>query len=168
MVFDSRVRGAKEASLNEKLMQGSDHNNSLKGVLLRFRKHPYAAMADIENMFHHITLPEEQSTYLRFFWFCDNNPEEEMVEYWSKVHLMGNMSSPAVTNLAVRYVAREHPPESGDQWMEEDDLLDPHQLQRTRKPDEIENIIGQQIYVDDLLISSHSEEEEAAWDCVYV
>jgi len=164
IVFDSKARMSEDRSLNEELIPGPDRNNSLRGVLLRFRKHPYAVTADVENMFHHIALPEDQSTYMRFFWFRNNDPDEELIEYWSKVHLMGNTSSPAVANLAVRYAAREQPPKNGDQWMEEDDLLDPHQLQRTRKPDEMERVLAHQIYVDDLLASCPTP--EAAEDLI--
>ena len=101
VVFDSKVGLVGDRSLNEELIQGPDRNNSLRGVLLRFRKHPHAVTADVENMFHHIALPEEQSTYLRFFWFKNNDPNEEMIEYWSKVHLVGNTSGPAIANLVV-------------------------------------------------------------------
>ncbi len=43
--------------------------------------------------------------------------------------------------------------------MDEDDLLDPYQQNRTRKPDEIEKVLSQQIYVDDLIASRPSLKE---------
>jgi hypothetical protein len=51
------------------------------------------------------------------------------------------------------------PPSNGEQWLREDDLLDPYQLHRTRKPDDAERILSQQIYVDDLLISRPNPED---------
>lgn len=50
-VFDSSAtfRGL---SLNDVLMSGPDLNNSLLGVLIRFRKEPVAITADIQQMFH--------------------------------------------------------------------------------------------------------------------
>jgi len=159
IVFDSAASVTKEQSLNKVLLPGPDRNNSLTGVLLRFRQHPYAMSADVANMFHHIAIPDRQSTYLRFFWFEDNDPDKDMVEYWSKVHLMGNTSSPAIANLAVRYAARKIPPVNGGQWLQEDNLLDPYQRQRTRTPDETERVLSQQIYVDDLLASRPTQEE---------
>ena len=30
--------------------------------------------SDVENMFHQFAIPDEQKTYLRFFWFKDNDP----------------------------------------------------------------------------------------------
>ena len=114
IVFDSRA-STDGICLNDALYQGPDRNNSLRGVLLRFRKLPWAVIADIENMFHQIAIPEEQSTYLRFFWYKNNDPDREIIEWMSRVHLMGNISSPAVANLAVRYAARKDPPANGDQ-----------------------------------------------------
>ena len=68
IVFDSRA-STKGICLNDALYQGPDRNNSLRRVLLCNRKQPWAVIADIENMFHQIAIPEEQSTYLRFFWY---------------------------------------------------------------------------------------------------
>ena len=64
---------------------------------------------------------------MRFFWYEDNDPEKDIIEYWSNVHLMGNRHTPAIANLAVRYAARKDPPKNGIQWMKEDDLQDPYQ-----------------------------------------
>ena len=125
---------------------------------MRFRGHPHAVKADIANMFHNIRVPDHQLTYLRFFWYEDNDPEKDIVEWISKVHLMGLTSTPAVANLAVRYAAREVPPRDGKTWMEEDDLLDPYHFGATRIPDQIEMILVTSFYVDDFLHSSPSEE----------
>ena len=88
----------------------------------------------------------------------DNDPEEDIVEWVSKVHLMGLTSTPAVGNLAVRYAAREVPPRDGKTWMEEDDLLDPYHLKATRVPDDIETILVYCFYVDDFLFIAPSKE----------
>lgn len=52
VVFDC-ASSLKGTSLNHELLQGPDLTNSLLGVLIRFRQHPIALMADIEAMFHH-------------------------------------------------------------------------------------------------------------------
>ena len=118
---------------------------------MRFLGHPYAVKADIANMFHNIRVPDHQLTYLRFFWYENNDPNKDIVEWISKVHLMGLTSTPAVANLAVRYAAREVPPRDGKTWMTEDDLLDPYHLKATRVPDDIETILVYCFYVDDFL-----------------
>jgi len=128
IVFDSATTVTGEKCLNDMLLQGPDRNNSLRGVLLRFRHHPYAFTGDIENMFHNFAVPDRQSTYMRFFWFEDNDPNRQLIEYWSKVHLMGNTSSPAVANLGIRYAARKNPPSNGNQWLKEDNLLGSNSL----------------------------------------
>jgi hypothetical protein len=97
LVFNAAAK-TEGKCLNDTLLQGPDRNNSLRGVLLRFRRYPYAVTADIENMFHQIAVPESQTTYMRFFWFRDNDPEQELVEYRSNVHLMGlNQVRPSPT-----------------------------------------------------------------------
>ena len=145
--------------MNEQLLQGPDRNNALRAVILRARKGPYAFTADVENMFHQIAVPEHQYTYLRFFWYQDNDPEKQLIEYISRVHLMGKTSSPAVANLAVRYAARLNPPESGEHWIEEDDLLDVYQMNRKRDPDKVETSLTKQFYVDDYVAAAATEQE---------
>ena len=50
LVFDSAAK-FKDRCLNESLYQGPDGNNELRAVITRFRRHPYAATAAVENMF---------------------------------------------------------------------------------------------------------------------
>jgi len=74
IVFDSAAE-TQGVCINKALRQGPDRNNALRGVIHRFRRHPYAITADVENMFHQFAIPDEQKTYLRFFWFKDNDPD---------------------------------------------------------------------------------------------
>ena len=67
IVFDARAAKKDDFCLNDHLLQGPDRNNALRGVILRFRKGPFAFTADVENMFHQIAVPRHQGTYLRFF-----------------------------------------------------------------------------------------------------
>ena len=157
IVFDARAGGIQ--CLNEQLLQGPDRNNALRAVILRARKGPYAFTADVENMFHQIAVPERQYTYLRFFWYQDNDPDKPLIEYISRVHLMGKTSSPAVANLAVRYAARKEPPVSGAKWIKEDDLLDIYQINQSRVPDKVERSLTKQFYVDDYVAAADTEKE---------
>lgn len=52
-------------SLNIELIQGPQLNNSLFGVLIRFRKEEAAVASDIESMFH----TEKDTDVLRFLWW---------------------------------------------------------------------------------------------------
>ena len=47
-------------SLNSSLFSGPDLNNTLLGVLLRFRQHAFAFVADIKAMYLQVGVPEEQ------------------------------------------------------------------------------------------------------------
>ena len=40
-----------------RVLQGPDLTNNLIGVLLRFREHEVAVMADVEAMFHQVQVP---------------------------------------------------------------------------------------------------------------
>ena len=79
IVFDSAAK-TDGICINDKLRKGPDRNNSLRGVLHRFRRHPYAVTADVENMFHQFAIPDNQRTYLRFFWYENNDPKRQIIE----------------------------------------------------------------------------------------
>jgi hypothetical protein len=83
-------------SLNDVLLSGPDLNNSLIGVLLKFRMERIAVAADIQQMFHCFYVRPDHRNFLRFFWHHDNDFKKELVEYRMKVHVFGNRPSPAV------------------------------------------------------------------------
>lgn len=57
-VFNSSAR-FNGMSLNDVLLRGPDFNNSLLGVLMRFRTEPVAVMTDIQQMFHSFLVRED-------------------------------------------------------------------------------------------------------------
>lgn len=93
VVFDSAAE-TKGTSLNKALLSGPDLTNNLLGILLRFRQDTVAFVADIEQMFHSFLVQEQHRDLLRFFWYKNNDPNEELTEYRMKVHVFGNTSSP--------------------------------------------------------------------------
>ena len=72
VVFDSSAR-FKGVALNDLLLKGPDLNNSLIGVLLRFRKDVIALSCDIKQMFYNFHVADGFRDYLRFLWFDGNN-----------------------------------------------------------------------------------------------
>ena len=104
VVFDSSAE-YKGVSLNKELLTGPDLTNSLFGVLLRFRHHDVAAMCDVEQMFHSFRVDPKHQSFLRFLWFRNNDPSEEIIEYQMTVHLFGNGPSPAVATFGLRKTA---------------------------------------------------------------
>ena len=49
-------------------------------------------MTDIKSMFHQFYITEEQRDLLRFLWWENGNPDENVVEYRMKVYLFGAAS----------------------------------------------------------------------------
>lgn len=111
VVFDSSAQYS-GVSLNNVLLTGPDLNNSLIGVLLRFRKEPVAVMADIQQMFHGFMVREDHRNYLRFLWHKDNDVNKEVIDYRMKVQVFGNSPSPAIAvyglRKAIQAGAKEH------------------------------------------------------------
>ena len=92
-------------SLNSVLLPGIDEGSKLLGVLLRFRIGEYGFSADIEKMFHSFHVSEEFRDLLRFWWFRDNDPSKDLVEYRAKVMIFGNRTSPACANFGIQFAA---------------------------------------------------------------
>lgn len=106
VVFDcsSKHQGI---SLNDYLLRGPDHINSLVGILMRFRLNEVAITCDIENMFYQFTIPEKYIDFLLFPWFSDDSMSR-VIDYRMTVHLFGATSSPACTTYGLRTIATDH------------------------------------------------------------
>ncbi|XP_021180355.2 uncharacterized protein LOC110369531 [Fundulus heteroclitus] len=106
VVFDSSAQ-FEGTSLNTVLLSGPNLNNNLLGVLLRFRKHPVAVTADIQQMFYCFLVREDCRDVLRFVWYKDNDTQKELVDYRMRVHVFGNSPSPAVATYGLRRAAQQ-------------------------------------------------------------
>jgi hypothetical protein len=106
VVFDcsATYRGV---SLNGNLLQGPDMTNSLIGVLTRFRQGQIAFMGDIESMFYQVRVPPKDHDYLRFLWWPNGDCSKDVEEYRMSVHIFGAVSSPSISNLALKRCASE-------------------------------------------------------------
>ena len=100
VVFDSSAK-YNGVCLNDVLMTGPDLTNSLIGVLLRFRKHKIAVIADIQQMFFCFYVKPEHRNFLRFLWFRDNDQNKNIIEYRMCVHVFGNSPSPAIATYGL-------------------------------------------------------------------
>ncbi|XP_064462753.1 uncharacterized protein LOC135373586 [Ornithodoros turicata] len=112
VVFDSSAK-FQGTSLNDVLLTGPNLGNSLLGVLIRFRKEPFAITADIQQMFYCFIVREEDREYLRFLWFRDNDTKKDVVGYRMCVHVFGNSPSPAVATYGLKRTALEGEREYG-------------------------------------------------------
>jgi len=77
VVFDSSAQ-FHNISLNDVLLTGPDLNNTLTGVLLRYRKEKIAMTADIEQMCFSFKVREDHRNYLCFLWHKDNCPSKSL------------------------------------------------------------------------------------------
>ncbi|CAG9103784.1 unnamed protein product [Plutella xylostella] len=99
-------------SLNDMLLTGPDLLQSLPGVVMRFRQHPYAVSADIKEMFMQIRIKECDRDALRFLWRGDRR-EGTPDEYRMTSVIFGASSSPCtalfIKNRNARDFADTHP-----------------------------------------------------------
>ncbi|XP_026010486.1 uncharacterized protein LOC113013640 [Astatotilapia calliptera] len=137
VVFDSSAE-CDGISLNQVLLGGPDLNNSLLGVLLRFRKEPIALTADVQQMFYCFVVREDHRDYLRYLWYEDNDITKSIVEFRMKVHVFGNSPSPAVAIYCMRQAAQQGEREHGS---------------------DARQFVERQFYVDDGLTSVATPEE---------
>ncbi len=137
VVFDSSCE-YEGASLNKELLVGPDLMNSLLGVLMRFRQENVGVMCDIEQMFHSFYVNPSYRDFLRFLWFKDNDPSQEIIEYRMIVHLFGNSPSPAVATFGMRKAADDGEEECGAK---------------------VRKFICEDFYVDDGLTSQTTDED---------
>ena len=140
LVFDSSAT-FQGTSLNGTLLSGPDFNNRLRSVLLRFRMEDVAISADIAAMFYNFHLEPKDRDKTRFFWFRENNPEKELVEYRARVHLFGNTSSPALAIIGLRFAVNND---------------------STNASQEVKQFIKNNFYVDDGLKSTKTPQEAIA------
>ncbi len=105
-VMDAAAKPHGKSSLNDHVHKGPKLVTELVTVLLRFRRHAVAVGADIEKMFHKLTMPQEDRDYHRFLW--RTNPSEPPKVYRWRSHVFGNAGSPCVAIFATKEHARRH------------------------------------------------------------
>ncbi|XP_039885710.1 uncharacterized protein LOC120732292 [Simochromis diagramma] len=106
VVFDSSAKH-EGVSLNDVLLSGPDLNNTLLGVLIRFRREPIAVTADVQQMFYCFKVCEEHRNFLRFLWYENNDLQKAVKEFRMTVHVFGNSPSPAVAIYCLRQAAKQ-------------------------------------------------------------
>ena len=134
VVFDCAAT-FKGRSLNDHLYQGPDLINSLIGMLIRFRMHPVALVADIKAMFPQIKVLPGDKDLLRFLWFPNGDLKKPPQAYCMTRHVFGATSSPFVAAFSLWAAA-------------------------TLAPNDVtKRTIEDSFYVDDLLTSCNTKDE---------
>ncbi|XP_044174392.1 uncharacterized protein LOC122958023 [Acropora millepora] len=103
VVFDAAA-SYKGTSLNDQLVTGPDLLNSLVGVIMRFRLHAVAMIADIETMFFQVRVIEKDQPSLRFLWRGPNRDHPPDV-YQMQAMIFGAKSSPTSANYCLKRTA---------------------------------------------------------------
>ncbi len=105
--FDCRA-SYQGISLNHQLLQGPNLTTSLVGVITRFRQEGIAFMGDVEAMFHHVRVHEEDSDLLRFLWWPHRDYNGDLLEHIMVVHVFGATYLPSCASYALRKYAEDH------------------------------------------------------------
>ena len=136
VVYDAAAR-FEGTALNKEMLQGSLLNNSLVGVLMRFRKDEVAVASDIESMFHRVAYREDDTDAVRFMWW-DGSSDEPPSDYKMTVHFFGKADSPCIAAWALHQSAADSKAAFGEK---------------------IREIVKKNFYVDDGLFSKPSTEQ---------
>ena len=116
-------------SLNDCLYVGPSLLPLLFDILLRFRLHRIALVADIEKAFLNISISEEDRDFLRFLWVNDiKSDQPEVVVYRFARVVFGVASSPFLLNATLQKHINAY---------------------KSNDPKIVENLL-QSLYVDDL------------------
>ena len=93
---------------SSKLLQGPDLNNSLVGVVTRFRQEQVALAADVEAMFYLVCVLEKDLDTLRFLWWPNGDTTKQPKSFSMQVHLFGATSSPSCAAHALKRSADDN------------------------------------------------------------
>lgn len=93
-------------SLNEKCLRGPDLNNKLLFILLKFRQHQFAIMADVEAMYFQVRVPQSDRDALRFLWFDSSGNTQH---YRMTSHIFGGVWCACAATYALRRTVQDNP-----------------------------------------------------------
>ena len=99
-VFDASTKSSTGVSLNDILLVGPTVHSPLVDVLLRFRLHRIALVADISQMYRAMELIDSNSDLHRFVW--RSSPEGDLRDYRMTRVMFGVSASSFAVNMSVR------------------------------------------------------------------
>ncbi|XP_021424211.2 uncharacterized protein LOC110493928 [Oncorhynchus mykiss] len=140
VVFDASSHEDGCPSLNDCLLTGPNLNPDLLSVLIKFRLHEIAFMADIKKAFLQISLAERDRETVRFLWLTGppkGENEEELRVLRMKRVVFGASPSPFLLAATIRKHLKQY---------------------ETEQPEVVE-ILRESLYVDDFIASSRNVEE---------
>ena len=91
------------------LYKGPCLNPELYDLLLKFRVHPIAIIADIEKAYHQINIAEEHRDFLRFLWYEDVFKEMPIIQKYRFCRvIMGVTSSQFLLNGCIKHIVKKY------------------------------------------------------------
>ena len=105
-VFDASARTSTGISLNDTLLVGPTVHSSLVDVLLRFRLHRVALIADVSRMYRAIALTPSDRDLHRFVW--RDSPNVPLKDFRMTRVTFGVSASSFIANMSVRRNALDH------------------------------------------------------------
>lgn len=108
IVYDASAKSG-GPSLNDCLHAGPKFDQKILDLLLRFRLHRVAIMADIEKAFLMVSIAQDDREFLRFLWVDDPfKSDPEIVAYRFTRVVFGVSPSPFLLNATVRHHLELH------------------------------------------------------------
>lgn len=108
VVYDASAK-VNGLSLNESLYTGPSFGQSIFDILLRFRLHKVALIADIEKAFLMVGIDEKDRDALRFLWIDDINSNLPRIEVLRFARVaFGVSSSPFLLNATIRHHVEQY------------------------------------------------------------
>ena len=101
-------------------------------------KSPIALVGNIKGMFSQVLVDDNDRDALRFFWFKDGDLQPQLIEYRMRSRVFGAKLSPCCAACALRRTASDNLTGASQRVME---------------------AVEKNMYVDDLCLSCHSEQE---------
>ena len=135
VVFDASAKSSSGLSLNDVLMVGPKTQDDLMSILLRFRTHPVAMVADVAKMYRQINVHDDDLPLQRIVW--RNSPEEPIQDYELITVTYGTASAPFAATRCLKQLA----------------ILEMHQFPKACE------VVIHDFYVDDLVSGAASTEE---------
>ena len=104
-VFDASAKSSSGVSFNDTLMVGPTIHPPLIDVLIRFRLHRVALVADVSRMYRAVELAESDRDFHRFVW--RKNPDEPLTDYRMTRVTFGISASSFAANMSVKQNAAD-------------------------------------------------------------
>ncbi|XP_058817789.1 uncharacterized protein LOC131681097 [Topomyia yanbarensis] len=105
VVFDASCKTASGYSLNDTLLVGPVVQQDLLSIVMRFRTHHIALVADIEKMYRQVFLHPDDQSFQRILW--RTIPDEPITTYELQTVTYGTASAPYLATRTLQQIAQD-------------------------------------------------------------